>query len=43
MSGLRIFSNGVDTTYNNYYNNRVKRPNNESLKPPMTVVQASTS
>lgn len=47
MSGLRIFSNGSDTTYNNYYNNRICNkkacPKPLKNKPPMTVVQASTS
>ena len=46
MSGRRIFSNGVDTTYNNYYNSRVTSNNicPPSLsRPPMTVVQASSS
>lgn len=46
MSGLRIFSNGMDATYNNYYNNRVSNAKAcpaDPKKPPMTVVQASTS
>ena len=45
MSGRRIFSNDRDATYNNYYNSRVnnKPQTIDPLKPPMTVVQASSS
>ncbi len=46
MSGLRIFSNGKDSTYNNYYNARCKKECEKkswAIKPPMTVDQASTS
>ena len=43
MSGRRIFSNSSDATYNNYYNNRNKNVNRVTAKPPITVLQASTS
>jgi len=43
MSGRRIFSNGGDATYNNYYNNRNKNVIPLITKPPITVMQASTS
>lgn len=42
MSGRRIFSNGNDTTYNNYYNCKSVFMIN-STKPPITIAQAATS
>jgi hypothetical protein len=45
MSGRRIFSNDRDATYNNFYNNRInkKLQTIDPIKPPITVVQASSS
>jgi hypothetical protein len=46
MSGHRIFSTGKDTTYNNYYNDRIcnrKARLGVPEKPPISIIQGKTS